>query len=47
MTKKTTTDALKILAHIAGRDSKRQQRFEEEVANREVAKSIFQLKWTS
>ena len=44
MTKKTTTDALKILAHIAGNDPKRQQMFEEEVANREVAHKIYQLR---
>jgi len=44
MPKKTTTYALKILAHIAGSDPKRQQRFEEEVANREVAQKIFQLR---
>jgi ribosome-binding protein aMBF1 (putative translation factor) len=44
MSKKTTTDALKILAHIAGNDPRRQQSFEEEVANREVAQKIFQLR---
>ena len=44
MTKKTTTDALKILTHIAGNDPKRQQMFEEEVANREVAHKIYQLR---
>ena len=42
MTKKTTTDALKILTHIAGNDPKRQQMFEQEVANREVAHKIYQ-----
>jgi len=47
MTKKTTTDALKILAHIAGKDPQRQQNFEEEVANREVAFKIFQLRRSS
>jgi ribosome-binding protein aMBF1 (putative translation factor) len=44
MPKKTTTDALKILANIAGSDPKRRQRFEEEVANREVAHRIYQLR---
>ena len=44
MSKKTTTDATKILADIAGYDPKRQQAFEEEVANREVAQSIYELR---
>ncbi len=44
MRKKTTTDAQKILAYIAGKDPKRQQQFEEELANREVASRIFQLR---
>ena len=44
MPKKTTTDATKILAEIAGHDSKRQQAFEEEVANREVAQRIYELR---
>lgn len=44
MPKKTTTDATKILANIAGHDPKRQQAFEEEVANREVAQSIYELR---
>ncbi len=44
MPKKTTTDATKILAAIAGHDPKRQQAFEEEVANREVAQRIYQLR---
>jgi ribosome-binding protein aMBF1 (putative translation factor) len=44
MPKKTTTDALKILAQIAGSDPRRQESFEEEVANREVAHKIFQLR---
>jgi predicted transcriptional regulator len=44
MPKKTTTDALKILARIAGYDPRRQQSFEDEVANREVAHKIFQLR---
>jgi ribosome-binding protein aMBF1 (putative translation factor) len=47
MPKKTSTDALKILAHIAGNDPRRQQSFEEEVANREVAHKIFQLRQSS
>jgi ribosome-binding protein aMBF1 (putative translation factor) len=44
MPKKTTTDATKILAEIAGHDPKRQQVFEEEVANREVAQRIYELR---
>jgi ribosome-binding protein aMBF1 (putative translation factor) len=44
MPKKTTTDANKILANIAGRDPKRQQAFEEAVANREVAQRIYELR---
>lgn len=44
MPKKTTTDALKILAHMAGDDPKRQQQFEEELANREVASRIYRLR---
>ena len=44
MPKKSTTDATKILAQIAGRDPKRQQAFEEEVANRDVAHKIYQLR---
>ena len=44
MPKKTTTDATKILAEIAGHDPKRQQAFEEEVANREVAQRIYELR---
>ena len=47
MPKKTTTDATKILAKIAGPDPKRQQAFEEEMANREVAHQIFQLRQKS
>ena len=47
MPKKTTTDALKILAHMTGKDSKMQHVFEEEVANREVAHKIFQLRQDS
>lgn len=44
MPKKTTADANKILADIAGRDPKRQQAFEEAVANREVAQRIYELR---
>jgi ribosome-binding protein aMBF1 (putative translation factor) len=44
MPKKTTIDATKILAEIAGHDPKRQQVFEEEVANREVAQRIYELR---
>jgi ribosome-binding protein aMBF1 (putative translation factor) len=44
MAKKTTTDATKIPADIAGHDPKRQQAFEEEVANREVAQRIYVLR---
>ena len=44
MPKKTTTDATKILADIAGHDSKRHQAFEEAVANREVAQRIYELR---
>ena len=44
MCKKTTADATKILAQIAGHDPKRQQAFEEEVANREVAQKIYELR---
>ena len=35
---------IKILAAIAGSDPKRQQSFEEEVANREVAQKIYELR---
>jgi predicted transcriptional regulator len=41
---KKTTDALKILTGIAGKDPKMQSMFEEEVANREVAQKIYQLR---
>lgn len=44
MPRKTTTDALKILAQIAGRDPARQRRFEEEIANREIAERIYWLR---
>jgi ribosome-binding protein aMBF1 (putative translation factor) len=44
MPRRTTTDATRILAQIAGSDPKRQQAFEEQVSNREVAHRIFQLR---
>jgi ribosome-binding protein aMBF1 (putative translation factor) len=47
MPKKTTTDATKILADIAGNDPKRQQAYEEEFANRAVAQKIYQLRHTA
>ena len=47
MPKKTTTDALKILAQMTGKDPALQRGFEEEVANREVARKIFQLRHAS
>jgi ribosome-binding protein aMBF1 (putative translation factor) len=44
MPKKTTTDALKILASMAGNDPIRQQRFDEEFASREIASQIYSLR---
>jgi len=44
MPKKTTTDALKILAHMTGKDPALQRAFEEELVNREVASKIYQLR---
>ncbi len=41
---KKTTDALKILADIAGKAPEMQRMFEEEVANRAVAQKIYQLR---
>lgn len=41
---KTTTDALKILAQMTGKDADLQRLFEEEVAGREVAHKIYQLR---
>jgi ribosome-binding protein aMBF1 (putative translation factor) len=41
---KKTTDALKILAAVAGKEPEMQRLFEEEVANREVAQRIFELR---
>lgn len=43
MTKKTT-DAVKILAHLSGKDPEMQRLFEEEVANREFAQKIYRLR---
>jgi ribosome-binding protein aMBF1 (putative translation factor) len=47
MPKKTTTDALKILAHMTGKGPEMQRVFEEEVANREVVHRVFQLRQES
>ena len=47
MPKNSTTDALKILARIAGNEPRRQQGFEKEVTNREVAHKIFRLRRSS
>jgi ribosome-binding protein aMBF1 (putative translation factor) len=44
MKKKRTTDALKILAAMAGSDRSRQQRFEEALAKREIASQIYALR---
>lgn len=44
MPKKTTTDAIKILAQMAGRDPARQRMLEEELANTEVAVKIYWLR---
>ena len=44
MPKKFNTDAIKIMAHIAGRDPKRQRAFEEEMAKREIGTKIYQLR---
>ena len=44
MSKKTTTDAPKILARMTGKDLKLQHEFEEELAHREVARKIYQLR---
>jgi len=43
-TKKTTADAVKILARMTGKDGNLQRMFEEEVANREVACKIHHLR---
>lgn len=44
MPKKITSDAIKIMAHIAGRDPKRKRAFEEEMAKREIGTTIYQLR---
>jgi DNA-binding XRE family transcriptional regulator len=44
MRKKTTTDALKILAQMTGRDARLQQAFEEELGHREVARKLYELR---
>ena len=44
MPKKTTTDALKILVHMTGKDPAMQRMLEEESANREVGSRIYQLR---
>jgi transcriptional regulator with XRE-family HTH domain len=44
MSKKTATDALKILAHITGKDPEQQRIFEEEVAKREISQKIYCLR---
>lgn len=43
MPRKPTTAATRILAAIAGRNPRRRQAFNEEVANREVARKIYEL----
>jgi ribosome-binding protein aMBF1 (putative translation factor) len=44
MPKRFTTDAIEIMAHMAGKDPRRQRQLEEELANREVASQIYQLR---
>lgn len=44
MPKKTTTDATRILEDITGRNPARQHAFEQEMANRQIAHEIFQLR---
>ena len=44
MPKKTTTDALQILAHMSRNDPKAQQSFEDEMAKREIGTKIYQLR---
>ncbi|MBI4024743.1 MAG: helix-turn-helix domain-containing protein [Verrucomicrobia bacterium] len=41
---KTTTDALKILDHMTGKNANLQRMFEEELASREVAHKIHHLR---
>jgi ribosome-binding protein aMBF1 (putative translation factor) len=44
MPKRFTTDAIEIMAHMAGNDPRRQRRVEEEVAKREIGTEIYQLR---
>ena len=44
MSKRKTTDALKILAHMTGKDPAMQRMFEEEMANTDVAVKIYGLR---
>jgi ribosome-binding protein aMBF1 (putative translation factor) len=44
MPKRFTTDAIEIMAHMAGNDPRRQRRVEEEVAKREIGSQIYQLR---
>jgi ribosome-binding protein aMBF1 (putative translation factor) len=44
MPKRTTTDALEIMAHMAGKDPEMQRMFEEEMAKREIGTEIYQLR---
>ena len=44
MPHKTTSDALKILQRVVGPDPAMQQMFEEEIANRKIARKIYQLR---
>jgi ribosome-binding protein aMBF1 (putative translation factor) len=41
---KKTTDALKILAQVAGPDAEMQSRLDEEISNRDVARKIYDLR---
>lgn len=44
MTKKTTTDALRILDQMFGNDPKSQRAVEEEMAKREIGTEIYRLR---
>lgn len=44
MLKKSTTNALKILDHMFGKDPKAQRAIEEEMAKREIGTKIYQLR---
>jgi ribosome-binding protein aMBF1 (putative translation factor) len=44
MPKRTTTDALLILAHMTGKDPEMQRMLEEELAKREIGSQIYQLR---